>query len=68
VCGGRDGNTIVNSCESYSHATNTWTLFPAMPDALEGNAMSWFRANSGRLYLISFGGFDASKNSDTNAM
>ena len=30
VCGGDDGNTVLNSVESYSWPDNSWTLEPAM--------------------------------------
>ena len=30
VCGGRDGQTFLNSAESYSWPNNSWTLEPAM--------------------------------------
>ncbi len=65
VCGGRNGGTIWNSCEVYSIRSNTWTKFPAMPHALEGNAMTVITTN---MQIVSFGGYNGDTGSDTNAV
>jgi N-acetylneuraminic acid mutarotase len=38
VCGGRDGNTRLNSVESYSWPENSWTLEPAMKQIRSGTS------------------------------
>ena len=60
VCGGYDGETFLNSVESYSWRDNSWTLEPAMNEKRE--ASSAF-VHDGEIYVS--GGWTGSKYTDS---
>jgi hypothetical protein len=66
VCGGRNGNMTLSSCEAYSYRLNAWSSFTSLPHPIEGAAMCWLGGASGRQLLFLFGGYDAITEKDSD--